>query len=69
MFNPLEFFRWGCMKYVVCFIPVTDHQNLRNGIAKAISTVKPDNLERTCIWFDFRLDMIRAARSVHAGTN
>jgi len=57
------------MKYVVCSKPVTDHQNLRSGIAKAISTMKPDTFERTCVWFDFRLDMVRAARSVHAGTN
>jgi hypothetical protein len=41
------------MKYAVCSKPVTDHQNPRGGIAKDISTMKPDTLERTCVWLIF----------------
>jgi hypothetical protein len=56
------------MKEAVYTKSVTDLQNLPNRISKAIWTIKSYTLERTCIVFDCRLDMVRAARSAEAGT-
>ena len=64
--TPLDFFLWGYVKDKVFSTPVPDITNLKARITDAFATVTEDMLENTWRETDYRLDVLRARKGVHA---
>lgn len=64
-FNTMDFFLWGCMKYIRYRIKAKDSSEIKQRITATVATIDEGMLIMIWTGIEYRLDVIRATNGDH----